>query len=633
MSFNLGVSNHPVSRLGGLSSIGIYLYEDIYYRQWITEVALAFYEGRQDEFIWLDLVRQFRNPEKQQILPANLTKEIIDEIAILYQEDPIYQVVDKKGKVLKQDQELWEEIQKHSRYKMIMDKIDRWCWLLGTVLVKVSFIDPDSGTLVEDNQGGQVQLDVLHGGVYDIRHGASPYYITELLIGFGSKFGGFGNNPASSQVGANIPSPSSYGVNDATNKVGKVTDSKQLGRVNKIYWTPTSHRTIDDNNNEYEVENPYGVIPAVPFFNSDPAHYYFLPINEPLIYANHAVNMRITDLNHIAKFQSFGVPVLKGVERPTSTRQGRPTDDFNYLKGGTAQSRFGGISGFGSGAGQFRTFDTGFGLFRDGNADANALGFSLGPDTAVAVGEKGDFKFAHPSADIMGLVRTIHSITDMVRINHGLRPKYDQQLPASGFAILTEKIGVLQNNIRRSRLFKEREEQLFQVIKKLWNAHHSKAGEQKFSEEATLQVTYKSPEFPVDPKTKKEDLIMEQKILDSGDVHSIQRLYPHMNELDIKKLIKARQRDKMEQAKFEAEVQVEQTKILQEAGIFTAQTSSSSSIGDSRATTSSTVTAQPKQEGDAKGGTQPKIDNRAKHAEKSSIQPKKNSDPRGKKEE
>lgn len=640
MSFNLGVSNHPVSRLGGLSSIGVYLYEDIYYRQWITEVALAFYEGRQDEFIWLDLVRQFRNPEKQQILPANLTKEIIDEVAILYQEDPIYQIVDEKGKVLKEDQELWEEIQQHSRYKMIMDKVDRWCWLLGTVLVKVSFVDPDSGLLVQENQGGQVQLDVLHGGVYDIRHGASPYYITELLIGFGNKFGGFAHETGSasstigSQIASNIPSPSNLGVNDAaTRKYTNIDDAKQLGRVNRIYWTPNSHRTIDENNNVFEVQNPYGVIPAVPFFNSDPAHYYFLPINEPLIYANHAVNMRITDLNHIAKFQSFGVPVLKGVERPTSTRQGRPVDDFNYLKGGAAQSRFGGIGGFGYGAGQFRTFDTGFGMYRDGNADANALGFSLGPDTAVAVGEKGDFKFAHPSADITGLVRTIHSITDMVRINHGLRPKYDQQLPASGFAILTEKIGVLQNNIRRSRLFKEREEQLFQVIKKLWNTHHNKSGQKKFNEQAKLQVTYKAPEFPVDPKTKKEDLIMEQKILDSGDILSIKKLYPHLSEQDIQKMLKARRKDKMEQAKFEAEVQVEQTKILQEAGIFTAQMSSSASIGDSRSTSSSTVTAQPKTEGDARGGTEPKIDNRAKHAEKSSVQPKKNGDPRGKKEE
>ena len=640
MSFNLGVSNHPASRLGGLSSVGIYLYEDIYYRQWITEVALAFYEGRQDEFIWLDLVRQFRNPEKQQILPSNLTKEIIDEIAVLYQEDPIYQVVDENGKVVKSDQELWEDIMKHSRYRMIMDKVDRWCWLLGTVLVKVSFIDPNTGFLVKENAGGEVQLDVLHGGVYDIRHGASPYYITELLIGFGNKFGGFAHeggsysSPIGSQIASGVPSPSNLGPNDAEHLKGVGKDVKQMGRANRIYWSPTSHRVTDDNNESYEIENPYGVIPAVPFFNADPAHYYFLPINEPLIYANHAVNMRITDLNHIAKFQSFGVPVLKGVERPTSNRQGRPVDDFNYLKGGAAQSRFGGVSGLGYGAGQFRTFDSGMGGMRDGNADANALGFSLGPDTAVAVGEKGDFKFAHPSADITGLVKTIHSITDMVRINHGLRPKYDQQLPSSGFAILMEKIGVLQNNIRRSRLFKEREQQLFQVIKKLWNTHHNKNGDKRFSEESRLEVAYKQPEFPVDPKTKKEDLIMEQKILDSGDVVAIKKLYPHLTDADITKMIKARRKDRMEEAKFQAEIQVEQAKILQEAGIFTSQNNSSATIGDSRATSSSTITAQPKDAGgDAAGKVGPKIDNRAKHSEKSGVQPNKNGDPRGKKEE
>src|SRR5690606_29330595 len=134
---------------------------------------------------------------------------------------------------------------------------------------------------------------------------------------------------------------------------------------------------------------------------------------------------------------------------------------------------------------------------------------SLGPDTAVAVGEKGDFKFAHPSADIMGLVKTIHSITDMVRVNHGLRPKYDQTLPSSGFSLMMEKIGVLEDNIRRSRLFKEREQQLFQIIKKLWNVHHNKAGDKKFSDDAKLEITYKVPEVPVDPKTKKEDLMME----------------------------------------------------------------------------------------------------------------------------
>lgn len=642
MSFNLGIAGHPTSRMGGISSVGVYLYEDIYYRQWITEVALAFYEGRQDEFVWLDLVRQFRNPEKQQILPCNLTKEIIDEVSILYQESPVYQVIDKDGKILKKDQDLWEEIMRHSRYLMTMDKLDRWTRLLGTVLCKVSFVDPDSGQLVKENAGGRVQLDLLHGGVYDLRHGASPYYITELLIGFGSRFGGFahemGMSPVGSSLAAATPDPSSMGAADGSKgkgglKYNNIADYKQLGVVNRIFWTQDTHIQVDNKNQGYEIKNPYGVIPAVPFFTSDPAHYYFLPVNEPLIYANHAVNMRITDLNHIAKFQSFGVPVVKGVERPTSTRQGRPVDDFNQLKGGAAASRFGGVggvSGFGAG-GQFRTYDSGFGLNRDGNADANALGFSLGPDTAVAVGEKGDFKFAHPSADIMGLVKTIHAITDMVRINHGLRAKYDQTLPASGFAVLMEKIGVIEDNIRRSRLFMEREQQLFQVIKQLWNTHHNKSGEKKFSEDATLEVTYKTPEFPVDPKTKKEDLLMEQKLLDTGDTFTIKKLYPYMSDAEIAKLIAKRRKDKEAQMKFETELEVTKAQMLEEAGVFTMQETKSAGIGTSKVSSMTSMTAQPKQPGEGSGATdvpKPKIDNRLKHSTDSSKQPGKNGDKR-----
>src|ERR1043165_1449475 len=351
MSFNLGISNHPTSRLGMAGAIGIYLYEDIYYRQWITEIALAFFEGRQDEFVWLDLVRHFRNPEKQQILPINLTKEIVDDTSILYKESPIYKVVDSEtGKALPKDQKLWEEIMEHSRYSMIMDKLDRWLGLLGTVLVKVSFIDEDTGFLVEKNNGGKVQLDLMTGGVYDLRHGASPYYVTELLIGGfnNSRFGGFGarnntaaNGPANkTHLRGTSMSPSTFGSNDIT-VAGKKRAGKKnptFGKMNMIYWSPTSHKQIDEDGYELESENPYGIIPAVPFFNQDPAHYYFLPINEPLIYANHALNMRITDLNHIAKYQSFGVPVLTGAERPNNTRQGRPVDDFNQLRGGSAQS-------------------------------------------------------------------------------------------------------------------------------------------------------------------------------------------------------------------------------------------------------------------------------------------------------
>jgi len=561
----------------------------------------------------LDLVRQFRNPEKQQILPINITKEIIDEISLLYREDPIYQVVDDNGKVLPKDQKLWEELMKDSRYLSFMDKLDRWTRLLGTVLVKVSFVDPKTGSLVKETEGGKVQLDMMHGGVYDIKTGASPYYITELMIGFGKGFKGFNNSTN--------PNPGHLTGQDVLSQTINLTNPSKLGPVNEIYWSLDDHKITDNENREYSTKNPYGVIPAVPFFNQDPAHYYFLPIDEPLIYANHALNMRMTDLNHIAKFQSFGIPVIKGVERPTSTRQGRPTDDFNILRGGSAQNSFGGLSGVsGHGAGgSFRSFDAGLGVNRDGNADANALGMSLGPDTAVAVGEKGDFKFAHPQADITGLLKTIESVTDMVRINHGLKPKFSNTLPDSGFGQMIEKMGVIEDNVRRGKLFNEREQQLFSVIKALWNSHNEKSGAKKFSENASLKIFYKTPEFPTDPKTQMETIIMEQNILHSGDKIAYKKLYPHLSDKEIVKLVTEVRKNKLEQAKSDAELEVERAKILQEAGILQADSSASLASGSTRLDISSDITLG-QLAGEAGDMPNPKIDNKAKHAEDSGKQ-------------
>lgn len=542
----------------------------------------------------------------------NLTKEIIDETSILYREDPIYKVVDETGKISKNDQELWEDIMRDSRYFMTMDKLDRWTRLLGTMLVKVSFIDENTGELVKETEAGKVQLDLLHGGTYDIRSGASPYYITELLIGFGRGFSGFGGN---SMVGA-VGQTTLSNHNPAAVSGGRKVKPGQISNVDRIYWSPDSHKVEDKEGNFYETENPYGVVPAVPFFNQDPAHYYFLPINEPLIYANHALNMRISDLNHIAKFQSFGVPVVTGIERPTSLRQGRPVDDFNLLKGGGAQSQFGGlsgISGFGAG-GSFRSFDAGLGINRDGNADANALGMSIGPDTAIAVGEKGDFKFAHPSADIKGLISTIEGITDMVRINHGLRPKYKDTLPSSGFALMMEKMGVMEDNIRRAKLFKEREQQLFYVIKQLWNKHHNKTGQRKFSDKCRLEVIHKEPTFPVDPKTKMEAIAMENNLLDSGDTETYKKIYMHLSDSDIRKLIKKRRKDKEEQVRTDTELLIEQAKMVEQAGFDPG----------------AFLDKQIQEKDENKELNKTNLDNKAKHSEDSSKQQAKNGDPRKK---
>jgi hypothetical protein len=57
-SFNFGVAGTGIAQ--SYTARMAYLYESTAYRRWITDIAMAFYTGRQDEFVWYDLKRQFR---------------------------------------------------------------------------------------------------------------------------------------------------------------------------------------------------------------------------------------------------------------------------------------------------------------------------------------------------------------------------------------------------------------------------------------------------------------------------------------------------------------------------------------------------------------------------------------------
>lgn len=617
MAFNLGLG-----RSGRSASFAMqinYLYESVIYRRWVVDIAMAFYSGRQDEMVWLDMKQQFRHPDKQQIIPYNLTQEIIDETSILYREEPIYQIKDKNtGKVLKKDQDLWKRIRKDSRYHNMCQQLDSMTKLLGTVLVKVSFVDPDTGDLVNANKPGMVNFELVYGGSYDVKYASSPYYLSSIEFGMVETPSVWqANSPAA--VGA-VPVDPNLSVAMKPGKstfkgkqVSSVYDLKQEN-INKVYWSKDAHKVQDSEGNFYEGENPYGCIPAVPFFNQDPGHYYFLPVNEPLLYANHAVNMRLTDLNHIAKFQSFGQAVVKGIERPINNRLGRPIDDFNARGGSRGGFGFGGNAGpTGLDRNNFNPFD----FYGDGNALPNQNGFSLGPDTLLSVGETGDFKFETPGADIMGLTNTIYTMMDMVRINHGLQPKHNSKLPPSGAALMAAKLGVVEQNKKRQILFREREQQLFEVVKKLWNAHwDGEKGAELFSENSELEVHYVEPEFAVDPQTKATIVKMYQDLLNTGSYLAIQKIYPHLDEIAIKELIKKSHEERVEQAERDAEIEAAKIKKAQELGV------SISKDAEYQVSTSSgggmEINAAPK----------PKIENPAKHAEQSSIQPGRNGDGR-----
>jgi hypothetical protein len=616
MAFNLGVSNRGSAASFAMQST--YLYESVIYRKWVVDIAMSFYLGNQDTFVWLDLQKQFRNPDKQQIIPYNLTQEIVDETSILYREEPIYQIKDKKtGKTLSKDQALWKRIRKDSRYHNMCQQLDSMTKLLGTVLVKVSFIDPDTGDLVNANKPGMVNFELVYGGAYDVKYSASPYYLSSVEFGMVEAPSGWNvNSPAG--VGAVPVSPDLSvamrpGRSDRKyNQVKSIYDLKQE-RINKVFWSKDGHKVQDSEGNYYEGENPYGCIPAVPFFNQDPGNRYFLPVNEPLLYANHAVNMRLTDLNHVAKFQSFGQAVVKGIERPVNNRLGRPIDDMN-ARGGSRGTGFG-FGGNSSPTGLDRNNFNPFDHYGDGNAQANMNGFSLGPDTIVSVGETGDFRFEQPGADITGLTSTIYTMMDMVRINHGLQPKHNSSLPPSGAALMSAKLGVVEQNKKRQILFREREQQLFEIVKKLWNAHHDgEAGAETFSENAELDICYVDPEFAVDPQTRAITVKMNQDILNSGSFEAIKKIQPHLDDQSIKELISRSHKERVDQAERDAEIEAAKINKLVDLGIDFEIDKEGKPSGKSK---------QSESEAPAR-----KIENPAKHAEQSSIQPGRNGDGR-----
>jgi len=618
MAFNLGVGSGASSAAFAMQVA--YLYESVIYRRWVVDIALAFYQGRQDEFVWLDLKRQFRKPEGQQIVPYNLTQEIIDETSILYREEPIYQVKDKTtGATLSKDQALWKRIRKDARYHNMCQQLDSMTKLLGTILVKVSFIDPDTGDLVNANKPGVVNFELEYGGSYDVRYSASPYHLSSVEFGMVDSPSGWNFNSPSSVATLPINPDLSVAMRPGRsdkkyNKVKSIKDLKQE-RINKVFWSKDGHKVQDSDGNFYEGENPYGCIPAVPFLNQDPVNRYFLPVNEPLLYANHAVNMRLTDLNHIAKFQSFGQAVVKGIERPVNNRLGRPIDDMN-ARGGSRGTGFGFGGNVGPGGLDRNNFSP-FDHYGDGNALPNMNGFSLGPDTMISVGETGDFKFEKPGADITGLTSTIYTMMDMVRINHGLQPKHNSSLPPSGAALMSAKLGVVEQNKKRQILFREREQQLFEIVKKLWNAHHDgEPGSDLFSENAELDIYYVDPEFAVDPQTKAVTVKMNQEILNSGSFEAIKKIQPHLDDEAVKELVSRSHKERMDQAERDAEIEAAKINKLIDLGV------------DFDLDKEGKPSGKPKAKSEETSGPSRKIENPAKHAEQSSIQPGRNGDGR-----
>ena len=182
---------------------------------------------------------------------------------------------------------------------------------------------------------------------------------------------------------------------------------------------------------------------------------------------------------------------------------------------------------------------------------------------------------------------------------------------------MAAKLGVVEQNKKRQILFREREQQLFEVVKKLWNAHwDGEPGAEKFSEDAELDVYYVEPEFAVDPQTRATTVKMNQDIVNSGSFDAIKKINPHLDDIAVKELVSKSHKERIDQAERDAEIEAAKINKLKELGIDVVADGEIKLGGE--AESDSKETKAPK----------PKIDNSAKHAEQSSIQPGKNGDAR-----
>jgi len=196
------------------------------------------------------------------------------------------------------------------------------------------------------------------------------------------------------------------------------------------YWDEKRYMQISptgeilDNPNNPDGINPYSELPFVRFANQISLDGFFIEGGDDLIIAQDNINIKLTQLNYIVKMQSFSVPVLVGYRGPEriTISPGKPV----VIPLGT-------------------------------------------------VGEQGEpgFRFETPKPQIAELVTLLeHEIARIFRAYGISSASFSlQNSPKSGFALVMENLKLLEARENELPFYEDSEEELFEVIKQIWNYH------------------------------------------------------------------------------------------------------------------------------------------------------------------
>lgn len=249
---------------------------------------IDFFYGNQLPYLTKDINDQFEFPDRVILQKEiyNVTQLIIDEVAVLYSEEPIREVNSKNEK----DNQLYSEIAERGGLNLAMETVNQMVKLCKTVLLKPVW------------RNEQIEFDVLTPDMFDIVH--DPMDKTKAKAIVYASYLNIDNNV--------VQNPDVFEEKNTVFYYWSA-DYFFVFTYNISEKGEISVQIMKDDSNP-EGRNPYGVIPMVVVRDGYPLNDFFIEGGNDLIISNEVINIKITELNYLTKMQSFGIPVRKGAE-------------------------------------------------------------------------------------------------------------------------------------------------------------------------------------------------------------------------------------------------------------------------------------------------------------------------------
>ncbi len=387
---------------------------------------IDYYEGRQLPYLERLVKTVYEDWESLslQLEFTNIVRLVVDRLSVIYR-DSVRR--DLTGNPTEGERRLWDWIARKGRLDRIMDTVNKYVNITGTVLLMPRF------------NGEHLCFDIITPDNIDIV--PDPKDATEAMS-------------------------ISYAVSDGEHYL-RNSEKARESLTTYHYWDRESHFAFDTDGIHHDPGNPdgvnpYGILPFARFTNSMPGDSFFSEPGDDMIQAQDSINLKLVELNYLLRMQSFSVPVLIGYDADREEKivvsPGRPVV-----------------------------------IPRSEREEQDA-----------------DFRFETPNPNIKALMEEINNKIVRLARSYGLSESdfHVSGNPSSGLSLRIQSRHLMNRFGREIPYYEDGEQELFDVIKKVWNYHRPflpkdhPFREISFGKDTALSVTINKPELILDPGEK-----------------------------------------------------------------------------------------------------------------------------------